>query len=322
MNKYKYLMVFVLIAGGLLYFYKVRKPSEVQEPTPATTTAAQQIKTAGKEAIIPAGSGRTVFVIKDKAESLDNIQSVVITIKEILVFKPQTGWVTVLKGPLSYDLLRLKKEGSLQLISDVALEPGTYSQIRFLIDKVLIAQNNITQEAKLPSDELKMKTVLLVKTGETSSATFDFLVDKSLHITGNNKYIFAPVINLTTLSRVRTQFLGKNVDLIGGEQKFIGDMGMDENGEVQINGSMAMDKVESVKNVIAVIPKDINPADLKISASSAIDTSIDGKYIDTVISAKAVTYKDKLAWKIFGLKNNISVKIYVDAAAGEVIGKE
>lgn len=209
--------------------------------------------------------GVAVFGITDELVSLGNIQAVVMTVKELMVHSPSKGWVSVSKTPRTYDLFYLHSVNATEFLADANLEAGSYDQIRLIIDKIVVTPNGgAPQEAKLPSNDLRLVGELLVEKGKTASAVFDFLSEKSLHITGDGKYIFAPVIKLDTrndvevaqISKRNEQFPNGRLDVGGGRPKFSGTLGMDENGNFKTNGGIdPLSKVELINGYIKVIPR-------------------------------------------------------------------
>ena len=173
--------------------------------------------------------------------------------------------------------------------------------------------------AKLPSGEMRINTKLVVDELGSSAVIFDFIADKSLHTTGSGEYIFAPVIDLTTFNRVSIQKFPNKVDFIGGTSDFSAEVGMDENGDTKTNGGINETSVLQIaKNKIVVIPADILSSKLIISAESAIDSAINAKYIDTLLSVKAEVRDGKTMWRVLGLKGAKLVKVYVNASTGEI----
>lgn len=225
----------------------VKSQTRSSQPAPATGTI-----------------GRVVFGVTDDLVSPGTLRSLNITIKEVWVQSPTKGWVLVSKTPRTFDLFQLHSLGATEFLADANLPVGNYNQVRLVVERVIaINADGTSQEAKLPSGDLKLIGDLEVIKGEISSVVFDFLVDKSLHITGNGKYIFAPVIKLDTRNNVGIQIAAKNqlypngkLEISNGRSKFNAVLGMDENGEIKLNGGINPNaKVEMVDGKIKVTPK-------------------------------------------------------------------
>ncbi len=197
--------------------------------------------------------GRVVFTITDAAADMGAVTSVMITVDSVQVHSETEGWVTVSNEPQTFDLLKLKAEGSQELLADVTLKEGTYQQLRLDISKVLVTDAEGEHEAKLPSGELKIVGDLEVKADSTSTATFDFIADESLHVTGNGEYILAPVVQLETKTDADVEVKAdKKVEVKAGKTKTSVKVGMDAEGKVgvglgiptQANVSIAEGKVK------------------------------------------------------------------------------
>lgn len=182
------------------------------------------------------GKGRVVVAIKDAAQNMGTISSVVVTVNKVQLGSEENGWITVSTATKNYDLIALKQSNITSLYGDATVPAGTYNQIRLDISKVVITDNGVAHDAKLPSGVLKIDGNFVVKDGQTSTVVFDFKADKSIHITGNGKYIFAPVINLEVKGDVKVDINEKDeVESAEGDKEIDEDFGMDEKGEVKVN---------------------------------------------------------------------------------------
>jgi len=184
----------------------------------------------------PNDEGRLVLAITDAAANMGSVQKVDVTIDKVEVHSTTEGWVTLSSASKSYDLLELKRNGELQLMTDSKVKAGTYDQVRLDISKVVVTDSNGTHEAKLPSNELKINNEIIVNANSTATASFDFIADDSLHITGNGAYILAPVVIIETKSNSTVNIDSNNeVTISGGNLKSTIKIGMNEKGEVGIN---------------------------------------------------------------------------------------
>src|SRR3989344_5163267 len=154
--------------------------------------------------------GRVVFAVKDAAADMGAVTSVKITVDSVKVHSETEGWVTVSSSQKTYDLLQLKAQGKQELLADVQLKDGNYDQLRLDISNVIVTDASGSHEAKLPSGELKVNGNLVVEANATSTATFDFIADESIHVTGNGKYIMAPVVQVETKSDADVQIGSDN----------------------------------------------------------------------------------------------------------------
>ncbi len=181
------------------------------------------------------GSGRVVFAVTDAAANMGSVSKVLVTVDDVQAHSTTEGWVTISSTSKTYDLLELKSSGELALVADTNVKAGSYDQVRLDVSKVVVVDSTGEHEAKLPSNELKINTNLEVNANQTSTATFDFIADESLHITGNGKYILAPVIQVETRSDTEVNEKGNSrVEINGGSVKSKAKVGMDVNGNVGV----------------------------------------------------------------------------------------
>ena len=198
--------------------------------------------------------GRVVFSITDAAANMSAVTSVMVTVDSVRVHSATEGWLTVSSEPQTFDLLKLKAEGSQELLADVTLKEGTYQQLRLDISKVVVVDADGEHEAKLPSGELKIVGDLEVKANSTSTATFDFIADESLHITGNGEYILAPVVQLETKTDAEVEVKAdQKVEVKAGKTKASVKVGMDAEGNVGVGiGIPAKAKVSIAQGKVKV----------------------------------------------------------------------
>lgn len=176
--------------------------------------------------------GKVVIGITDAATAIQGVSSIMITVDKVEVLSAAQGWITIGSGSKQYDLLQLKQTGAVALLADANISAGTYNQIRLTISKVEVISAGKVQVAKLPSGTLKIVGRLVVEEGKTATAVLDFLADKSLHLTGNGKFILAPVVKFQTKSDVLVEVRSDNtLKISGGKDEDEVSFGMDERGE-------------------------------------------------------------------------------------------
>jgi len=106
------------------------------------------------------------------------------------------GWVSLNVTDSSFDLIALK-EGELEkLLAEGNVTVGHYTQIRMTIEKVEVTLNDKTENATVPSGELKFVRPFDVVERDSTILTLDFDADQSVTITGAGKVIVRPVVTL------------------------------------------------------------------------------------------------------------------------------
>lgn len=210
--------------------------------------------------------GRTVLTIADAAANMGAVTSVKVTVDNIQVQNASGGWITVSSSPYTYDLMQLRASGSQSLMADANLEAGTYGQVRLHISKVMVTDSTGEHEAVLPSGDLKIVGGFVVTPNSTTVVVFDFLADKSVHVTGNGKYILAPVVHMQGLEGAQVDASSReNVRVIGGRVRTDTQVGMDENGNVGVGRGIPADAnitidggIIAVRGLVAAQPSSGN----------------------------------------------------------------
>ncbi len=197
-------------------------------------------------------SGRAVFSISDAA--LESVASVQLTIKNITVHNENTDkWEIVSVKDQTFDLLALKSSGVHALLGDVQLPPGKYIHILIDVSSVKVLDEDGTQDAKLPSKKLLIITDFIVEENSTTATNVDFDLDKSLHITGNNKYILTPVIKVNSHMKAEVEISSKK--------------------EVNVKSSISQATIEQSMNLQGAIKAGFELSDdieLEIDADDAV----------------------------------------------------
>ena len=332
-------LVAIIIILAIAYYSGENLPSQKSETSDVSavngitdTTATDVIKapktsTIKKSAtpitITPSiNSGRVVFAIKDKAENINDIRSIFVTIASVKINHPTKGWITIPNSAKEFDLLEIKKSGLFGLLSDTYLEADSYNQLWLTITKVNILKlDGSTVIAKLPSQNIRFNAFSKIVKGETAAITFDFDVEKSLHITTDNKeYLFLPVVETSIQNTVYiNMFSNGKFTFSSGTTGSSIKVGMNENGDIIGNYSLnPLTEIEFIGNIIKLRPYYLSEEKLTASAAQAIEIVTNGKYLDSVISIKLL--EDEI-WQIYGKKNSSNITIQLEAKTGKIIGQ-
>ncbi len=290
------------------------------QPTAESTKNSESVNS--QTSAQPQTQGRAVFSITDATPDIQNVTAVQITIDKLEVLSSGQAWVTVNSTAKTFDLMALKTSGTAQLIADLQLPVGTYNQIRLHVTKVVVTKAGVQSEAKLPSNELKIVGKVVVKPDATASVKFDFLLDKSLHLTGNGMFILAPVIKLDSQSDARVQINANNeVKLESGQEEESIMMGSDENGMMKNNFEFDSNQKLDLTNNGSMHMMDNNQSEtgLKIDAQKAIDIAIKNGSIDLSISVKLETKDGKKVWHVVGKQGLSLADVFVDAQTGVIV---
>lgn len=270
-----------------------------------------------------ADKGRVVFAVTDASASLDSISSVTMSVNKVEVQSSSQAWVTVSSKPYDFDLLKLKNSGVFEVLADVKLNADTYNQIRLNISKVVVVKGGQSFEAKLPSNELKIVGKTVVESGGTSSAVLDFLLDKSLHVTGNGQFVFAPVVRLIAKSGTEVTVDANGIVKVLAQGKIEEDItiGMDEKGETkedfEINSNSKVEIVGGEIKVGVGVGVQAGWEPITVNLSSQNSSGISGKAMVTEVDGRAQV-KIELTGALLGLPQPAHVHVGSCATIGGV----
>lgn len=149
---------------------------------------------------ISEGTGTLILQITDDPGDL-NITEALITLSQIKVHftgfndsNISAGWITVINETQTFNLIAL--QDVTDLLGEANLSAGWYTQIRLNVDQALITIDGVQYDMKIPSKTIKLIKPWKIENDETLILTLDFDVQKSVHQTGNDKYIFKPTIKI------------------------------------------------------------------------------------------------------------------------------
>ena len=149
---------------------------------------------------IKEGEGTLILQITDDPSDL-NITEALVTMSQVRVHfagideNNTTGeWIPVVNDSQTFDLILLQDVK--ELFGTVELNAGWYTQIRLQVDSALVTIDGIQYDLKIPSKSVKLIKPFRILDGQTTILTLDFDVQKSVHRTGSDKYIFNPTIKV------------------------------------------------------------------------------------------------------------------------------
>ncbi len=183
------------------------------------------------------GQGRLVVAVTDAAADIQNVSEIKMEVSSVELHSQTEGWVTVTTSNHEYSLLKLRDQNRWELAAQENIKAGSYDQLRLMVSGVTVVKTDgSTATAKLPSGELKIMTDVTVRDQETATVGIDVKGDASLHLTGNGKYIFAPVVHVESRANAEATVAADNgVTISGGTVRSVVNAGMDVSGEVRNN---------------------------------------------------------------------------------------
>lgn len=156
--------------------------------------------------------GSTRAYLTDDVLTDNNVTSVYVTISELAVHASasapadDSGWTTFAINPIkTFDLMNLTNKAN-AILTDLALTPGAYQQIRMTIRKCELAfANGSIIEANVPSDKVRFNLGVTLESDKTYGMILDFVASNSLtkSETGNT-WTLAPVIQVKEVFIINT----------------------------------------------------------------------------------------------------------------------
>ena len=134
-------------------------------------------------------------------EPVDDAEAIRVHIVEITAHKQGGGQETVSTAQATYDLLQLKDRE--QIIVDIELSEGEYTEIRLIVDSGEIVIAGVTYEMSVPSSEVKVPVHFAVAAGGATKIVLDFDAKNSIEVVSpghDGGYILRPIIQVKSVS--------------------------------------------------------------------------------------------------------------------------
>ena len=110
-----------------------------------------------------------------------------------------SGWMVISEDTTYVDLLTLTA-GNMAVLADSTLPAGSYTQVRLILgENNTVMVDSMLHDLEVPSGQqsgLKLNHPFTINDGALYEFTLDFDADRSVHMTGNGRYMLKPVIRL------------------------------------------------------------------------------------------------------------------------------
>ena len=263
--------------------------------TSCTSTFAEEEETVNEEEMVNAEeetetieTGTVEIWVTDPPPA--DVKTAVVQLTKVQVHRAaadnpsdsdETGeWITLLEEPASFDLMEII--GVEKLLGSIDVPTGKYTQIRMDVTEVT---GNITDDtpytAEVPGDKLKIVRPFTVENGTVTALTLDFDGEKSLIRTGNGKFKFNPVVQLS----IEKEEKGKKEKEQEQGQK---DKELEFEGTIEvINGDNWTMTIDGETRTV-----DVSGAEIKGEPAVGLQAEIEGTVVDDVIIATEVEIKE------------------------------
>jgi hypothetical protein len=155
-------------------------------------------------------SGTLSMAITDAKPALPaGIVQVLVTIDEVSVHRSGGGWISLplAQTPFTIDLLQFSDGHTTQLVPEVTLSSGKYTQVRLGVQSAeIVTDTDQHIPVEIPSSNLKtaVNFDFDVPGGGAVALTVDFDLSQSLVATGTDQYQLKPVLHLISTTRAAT----------------------------------------------------------------------------------------------------------------------
>ncbi len=108
----------------------------------------------------------------------------------------EAKWITILDQNVTVDLKAFNGTAR-AFLGDAEVPVGSYNQIRLtVVAAKLQLKDGTTANVTVPGHAIRIKGHFMVEQSKETQLTIDFDLDKSLHQTGNGKWMLKPVLHL------------------------------------------------------------------------------------------------------------------------------
>jgi len=199
-------------------------------------------------------------------------------------------WITVIEEPSSFNLMEVI--GVTELIGSANITAGKFTQIRMNVTEVTgETTDDVSYTAEVPGDKLKIVRPFNIEAGTTTVLTLDFDGEKSLIRTGNDRYLFKPVVKLL-LDKEKTETEQEKEKEQQGEQSRNRVEQETEKTEYEgtideINGNTWTMTIDGESRTV-----DVSQANIEGEAAVGLPAEIEGTVVDDIIIASEAEIKE------------------------------
>lgn len=168
-------------ADGMLKLYVTDAPPDRKVTSIMVTVSEVQVHRAGTDG----EEGQTQTVSSNQTEPDEPVGGEWISIE-------------INDAARTFDLLKVM--GIEQYLGKSEIEAAKYTQVRLVIEEVKVefANSGVLEDARVPSNKLRIAHPFRILKGQTTALVIDFDADRMVTVTGNGDIIVKPVVKLTT----------------------------------------------------------------------------------------------------------------------------
>lgn len=214
------------------------------------------------------GTGTLVIRMTDRPAAYDSIMIQVDSVRAHISSSDTTsGWVTLNRTPAMYNLLALVN-GADTVIGQASLPPGVYSQIRLFIGGGShVVVGGVSHPLTIPSGSqsgLKLNVHAPVLENITYVILLDFDAARSIHVTGNGRYMLKPVIR--AVATAQTGIISGRVQPSSTRAAVTAVAGTDTVGTLaDTSGAFKLVYLQPATYSVSIVPTDTTYRDTTIT---------------------------------------------------------
>ncbi len=197
-------------------------------------------------------TGSLYIGLTDYTADINNVNDINMSVNKVEVYSNTKGWITLSSERKNYNLLELKASGKVEFYTNKNIEAGSYERVRVSLgDTIVKTKTKGDIKAVLPSNQIVMNTRININSNSDSYVKLDFLADKSLHMTADAKYVFAPVVKMETRSNTKVEVKSnKEIIVLGGKIDSNIEVGVDLDGSSKSNFNLKTDNTLKIESSI------------------------------------------------------------------------
>jgi len=226
------------------------------------------------------GKVGTIQILVTDPPPPEDIDSVIVEVASIevhLAGGPDSGWITIIDEPKSFDLMELIGGKEVDLGS-TEVNAGTYTQVRMEITQATVIAGGEEHDAAIPSGRLKFVRPFQVEEDGTTSLILDFDGQRSINVTGQGRYMLKPVVTLLVSKQASAP------DEIEDEEA----EGLEFEGIIEaIDGTTWTMTVDGETLTI-----DVSGAEIEGEPAVGLEAEVEGAVVDDTIVASKVEIRE------------------------------
>jgi len=289
----KKLVILVAVSLLVLTAACVPAPEEIT-PAPTPTPEPRPAPTPEPKPIPTVEQGTIQIRVTDPPPPGVSSANVTLTKLEVhQVSDNGSGWITIIDDEVTFNLFEIIDQA--MTLGSENVTAGKYTQIRAEVTGVEgLTKAGKPYKATVPSGKLKFVKPFNVEAGMTTVLTLDFDGDKSLVMTGKDKFLFKPVVKLLIEKEKETEGEGKQEHEEEQEREREEEHEGEEEEELEFEGTIEAIAGDNWTMTIddEKWTVDVSGADIEGEPAVGLEAEVKGTVVDSTIVAGEVEIEE------------------------------